>query len=91
MSWAIKLYDLEPSTESGLHKMSLAADDGNWAWIEAKAILSNLYLWVENEPILALQHSKDLVKYFPNNYYFNLLYLESIIRTGNIDISFNNN
>jgi len=87
LSWAITLYDLEPSTESGLHKMSLAADDGNWAWIEAKAILSNLYLWVENEPILALEHSKDLAKYFPNNYYFNLLYLESIIRTGNLDIS----
>ena len=87
LSWAIKLYDLEPSTESGLHKMSLAADDSNWAWIEAKAILSNLYLWVENEPILALEHSKDLAQHFPNNYYFNLLYLESMIRTNNINIS----
>ena len=87
LSWTIKLYDLEPSTESGLHKMSLAADDGGWAWIEAKAILSNLYLWVEDEPILALEHSKDLAKQFPNNYYFNLLYLESMIRTNNISIS----
>ena len=87
LSWTIKLYDLEPSTESGLHKMSLAADDGGWAWIEAKAILSNLYLWVEDEPILALEHSKDLSKKFPNNYYFNLLYLESMIRTNNISIS----
>ena len=72
VNWAIKLYDLEPSTESGLRRIALAADEGSWAWIEAKAILSNLYLWVENEPILALQYSSDLVREFPKNFYFNL-------------------
>ncbi len=87
ISWAVRLYDLDASTESGLHRMALAADEGHWSWIEAKAILSNLYLWVENDPILALEHAKDLVRYFPDNYYFNLLYLESLIRTDKIDIS----
>ena len=87
ISWAVRLYDLDASTESGLHRMALAADEGHWSWIEAKAILSNLYLWVENDPILALEHAKDLVRYFPDNYYFNLLYLESLIRTNKIDIS----
>ena len=85
--WAIKLYDLQPSTESGLHRISLAADHGHWSWIEAKAILCNLYLWVENEPILSLEHAQDLAKNFPQNFYFNLLYLESLIRTDNIDQS----
>ena len=56
-------------------------------WIEAKAILSNLYLWVENDPILALEHAKDLASNFPNNFYFNLLYLESLIRTEDIYLS----
>ena len=60
ISWAVRLYDLEPSTESGINKIALAADEGHWSWIEAKAILSNLYLWVENDPILALEHAKDL-------------------------------
>ena len=87
ISWAVRLYDLDASTESGLHRMALAADEGHWSWIEAKAILSNLYLWVENDPILALEHAKDLVRYFPDNYYFNLLYLESLIRTDKIEIS----
>jgi len=87
ISWAVKLYDLDASTESGLHRMALAADEGHWAWIEAKAILSNLYLWVEDDPILALEYSKDLAKKFPNNFYFNLLYLESLIRTKNISLS----
>jgi hypothetical protein len=87
ISWAVRMYDLDASTESGLNRMALAADEGHWSWIEAKAILSNLYLWVEDEPILALEHSKDLVRYFPDNFYFNLLYLESIIRTKNIKLS----
>ena len=87
ISWAVRLYDLEPSTESGIHRIALAADEGHWSWIEAKAILSNLYLWVENDPILALEHAKDLVRNFPNNFYFNLLYLESLIRTEDIYLS----
>ena len=87
INWAVRLYDLDASTESGLHRMALAADEGHWAWIEAKAILSNLYLWVENDPILALEHAKDLAEKFPDNFYFNLLYLESLIRTNNISVS----
>ncbi|MFL2983262.1 MAG: hypothetical protein ACJZ12_02605, partial [Candidatus Neomarinimicrobiota bacterium] len=87
INWAIRLYDLEPSTESGIRRIALAADDGSWAWIEAKAILSNLYLWVENEPILALQYSSHLAREFPNNFYFNLMHLESNIRTNKIEAS----
>ena len=87
ISWAVRLYDLNPSTESGIHRIALAADEGHWSWIEAKAILSNLYLWVENDPILALEHAKDLASNFPNNFYFNLLYLESLIRTDDIYLS----
>ena len=87
ISWAVRLHDLDPSTESGIHRIALAADEGHWSWIEAKAILSNLYLWVENDPILALEHAKDLASIFPNNFYFNLLYLESLIRTEDIHLS----
>ena len=87
LKYAIKIYGLNASRELGLQKMNLAADEGSWSWIEAKSILSNIYLWVEDEPILALDHSKDLAENFPNNFYFNLLYLESNIRTNNLDLS----
>ncbi|MBI89135.1 MAG: hypothetical protein CMG60_03525 [Candidatus Marinimicrobia bacterium] len=87
IGWAVKLYDLEASTESGLRRMSIAADDGIWSWIESRAILSNLYLWVENEPILSLEYSQGLARDFPNNFYFNLLYLESMIRTNKLSES----
>ncbi len=83
LKWPVKAYGMNPSTESGLDKIEISAEKGNWSWIEAKGILSYLYLWVEENPIMAYRHSKDLVKYFPNNFYFNILYLESSIRTGN--------
>lgn len=87
LKWTVSLYGLDASRESGLRKMSEAAEEGTWAWIEAKAILSNLYLWVEEEPILAYRYSKDLVENFPNNFYFNLLLLESMIRVDKFDES----
>ena len=83
LRFAVKAYGLNPSVESGLAEMEISAEEGDWSWIEAKGILSYLYLWVEEEPILAFKYSKDLVENFPNNFYFNLLYLESSIRTGN--------
>ncbi len=87
LKFAAGLYDLNASKESGLQRISVSADRGTWSWIESKAILSNLYLWVEDEPILAVDYTSDLVKHFPKNYYFNLLYLETLIRTNNVSVS----
>ena len=87
LRWAIDLLGFEPSVESGLEKISDAANNGKWSWIEAKAILCNLHLWAEDDPILALPHARDLAYNFPNNYWFNLLYLESLIRTNMIEES----
>ena len=85
LRWTIDLVGFDPSMESGLKKILYAANEGKWSWIEAKAILCNLYLWVEDDPILSLPHARELVYHFPKNYWFNLLYLESLIRTNRID------
>jgi len=87
LKFAVNLYGLNPSIESGLNQITLAADSSQWAWIESKGILCFLYLWVEDNPILALKYSQDLVAEFPNNFYFNILYLESLIRTNQYDRS----
>lgn len=87
LKWSVELYGLSANREAGLYEISKAANEGDWSWIEAKGILSFLYLWVEDEPILAFKHSRDLVEKFPNNYYFNLLMLESSIRTNQYDVS----
>ena len=87
LKWAVELYGLDPSRESGLRQMSIAADNGDWTRIEAKSILSFLYLWVEDEPVLAAEYARDLQSQFPNNFYFKILFLESMIRTEQYELS----
>ena len=36
LKWSIQLYGLNSSRESGLEEITKAADQGDWAWIEAK-------------------------------------------------------
>jgi len=88
LRWTIELLGFDPSMDSGLKKILHAANEGKWSWIEAKSILCTLYLWVEDDPVLSLPHARDLVYNFPENYWFNLLYLESLIRTNRIDDSY---
>jgi len=85
LQWTVKLYGLNASTESGLNQMTLAADNSDWAWVEANGILSFLYLWVENDPVLAAKHSRTVVETFPNNYYYNIMLLEATIKNGKLE------
>lgn len=81
---ALSLYGIKSSKENSLEKIHFAADSSDWAWIEASGILSFLYLWIENRPDIANIYSKLLVDEFPGNFYFNIMYLESLIRTDQI-------
>ena len=85
IQWGASLLGLDPSRELGLEKIERAANEGPWAWIEAKGILSFLYLWVDVEPGKALEHSGKLVEEFPRNFYFRILYTESLIRSGKMN------
>jgi len=80
LKYAIKLYGLNASENEGLNKISLAAEKSEWAWIEACGILSFIYLWVDNDPILAAKYARKLIHNFPNNFYFNILLLEAEIK-----------
>ena len=81
LKYTVNFYGLDASTEVGINEISDAANSSDWAWIEATGILSFLYLWVEDDAILAGKYSRRLVKYFPNNFYYNILHLESLIKT----------
>ena len=85
LKWAVKLYGVNASTELGLNEMTLAADSSEWAWVEANGILSFLYLWVEDDPVLAAKHSRKVVEKFPNNYYYKIMFLEALIKIGDLD------
>ena len=86
LRWLVKLYGLDTSKKEGIYKIEDAATNSDWAWIEASGILSFIYLWIENKPEDAIPITKKLSEEFPNNFYFNILYLESLTRTN----SFNN-
>ncbi len=82
VKWAVELWGLETTREAGLKKIEWTADHGKFAWIEAKSICSFLYLWVDPNPVKALKHSSVLAGRFPNNFYFNVMYVESLIKNG---------
>ena len=81
LKWAGSLFGLETTKEAGLAKMEIAANKGNFAWIEARSLLSFIYLWEAPDIVKALEHSKILAEKFPKNFYFVLMYAESLIKT----------
>ena len=80
LRWLVKLYGLNTSKKEAIYKIEYAAANSDWAWIEASGVLSFIYLWIEDKPEDALPITKKLSEEFPNNFYFNILYLESLIR-----------
>ncbi len=83
LKWAASLFGLETTKESGLAKMEIAAQEGDFAWIEARSLLTFIYLWEAPNIEKALEHSTILAEKFPKNFYFNLMYAESLIKTEN--------
>lgn len=88
LRWAASLFGLETTKEAGLAKMEIAANEGNFASIEARSLLSFIYLWEAPNYTKALEHSEILAKQFPKNFYFVLMYAESLIKNKSIDKSF---
>ena len=85
LKWAASLFGLETTKEAGLAKMEIAATHGDFAWIEARSLLSFIYLWETPNIERALEHTTILAEKFPKNFYFLLMYAESLIKTGNYE------
>ncbi len=82
--WSASLFGLETTADAGLKKIAKAANEGEWSWIEASSIYAFLNLWVEDQPDTGLVYAAKLVKHFPRNYYFNIMYVDGLLRTGAI-------
>ena len=85
VQWAARLFGLDATKESGLKKISIAAEKGEFSSIEAKKILAFLYLWVERDIETSKQISLDLSERYPNNFFFNIMLLECLIKSGELD------
>ncbi len=85
LKWTAAMFGLKTTKEAGLAKMEIAANYGDFAWIEARSLLSFIYLWEAPNIEKALEHSTILAEQFPKNFYFLLMFTESLIKTGNYD------
>ena len=82
VQWTAKIFGLEATRQAGLGKIEQAATRGEYSNVEAKKILVFLNLWVENDVETALRFSGELHRDFPKNFFFSIMYLESLIKTG---------
>jgi tetratricopeptide (TPR) repeat protein len=82
-SWILRI---SGSKEEGLQQIETAALHGNYSRYEARSILAYLYLYFEADYAAARRWLDMLIGEFPDNPYFNFLYAELCIRTGNPDI-----
>jgi len=81
---AASYFGLNPVSSSGLEKMERAAQDSEWAWIEAKSVLSYIYLWMQIDSQRAAVISRDLALKFPLNYDFQVHYIESLLQNNQV-------
>lgn len=82
-SWIMQI---SGSKEEGVQQIERAALHGNYSRYEARSILVYLYLYFEADYADARRWLDMLISEFPGNPYYNFLYAELCIRTGNPDI-----
>jgi len=82
-SWIMQI---SGSKEEGLQQIETAALHGNYSRYEARSILAYLDLYFEADYNGARRWLDMLINEFPDNPYYNFLYAELCIRTGNPEI-----
>lgn len=68
--------------ERGLQELQYASEKGVFSSTESLHYLANIYLKYEDVPSKAVTYTEQLVKKYPNNYYFITRHLEGLIATG---------
>ncbi|MBU1633822.1 hypothetical protein KJ762_04845 [bacterium] len=82
-SWIMQI---SGSKEEGLQQIETAALHGNYSRYEARSIMVYLYLYFEADYAAVRRWLDMLLNEFPGNPYYNYLYAELCIRTGNPNI-----
>jgi tetratricopeptide (TPR) repeat protein len=85
IQFAARLFGILPDRNAGLRYLERAALEAPHAWIEAAYILSQIYLYIENDPENAYRHTDRLMKHYPENYDFNFLLAEELVRLHRVE------
>lgn len=84
IQFAAGLFGLDASKDAGLKKIRKAAEEAPWSWMEASAIITYIYLWSDRDPGEAERFSSKLVNSYPRNFYYWILYTESLSRANKL-------
>jgi len=80
-----RMFGIRPDRRLGIRILQRAVRQAPYAWIESASTLSIIYLYIENDPEKAYQYTDLLVRHYPENYYFNFLMGEELVRSRRLD------
>ena len=80
-----EVFALQSDCNEAIGKLEMASDSARYSWIEARNVLSYIYLYVEKDYHKALKHSHSLSEEFPGHPFFAYLEAESLLRLERYD------
>ncbi len=80
-----RMFGIRPDRQLGIAELDRAVRQAPHAWIEAASTLAILFLYIENDPQAAYRYTSLLMDQYPDNYYFNFLYGEELVRTQRLE------
>ena len=80
-----KFFGMEANSEIGLQQINLAVEKGEYARVEAASILAYIYLWIQDDPQIALIYCDKLRSEFPKSAYYHHIYTETLLQLKRLD------
>ena len=75
-----KLFGLKSDCKEAVRKLELSSNNAEYSWVEAKNVLSYIYLYIERDYVKAYNVSNSLTQSFPGHPFFLYLEAESLIK-----------
>ena len=75
-----KLFGLKSDCDEAVRKLELSSSNAEYSWVEAKNVLSYIYLYIEKDYFKAYNVSNSLTQSFPGHPFFLYLEAESLIK-----------
>ena len=75
-----EMFGLESDCKEAIDKLEIASEKAEYSWVEARNVLSYIYLYIERDYRKAFDHSRSLTESFPGHPFFLYLEAESLIK-----------
>ena len=79
------IFGIKANSDIGLQQINLAVEKGEYARVEATSILAYIYLWIQDDPQLALIYCDKLRSEFPKSAYYHHIYTEALLQLKRLD------